>query len=159
MSHRRVASIAWALLAALAVLASVNLATSTRRFVDAYRVYDELELALTRFDYVEPRTPVAIEMLVSNPTDQTFTVQAIDMRLNVGVHRVGGGVLYLNPPVRFQPGHTQSFPFVLYVNDRDYIQRLTTPTIDWQVTGQIQVVLGPGLDPVWIPFAVRQLPA
>jgi hypothetical protein len=150
--------IAWMLLAALAVLASVNLFTGTRAFVNAYRVYDQMGLEMTRFDYVDPAAPVTIEMVVTNPTGETFEVKAFDMRLNAGVHRVGGGVLYLTPPVRFPTGHRQSFPMELHIDDEDYIERLTTPQVDWRVTGRVQVVLGPGIDPVWISFVVRQLP-
>lgn len=151
--------IALGALLALAILAGVNILSGTGRFISAYQVYDELGLELTRFDYTDEERPVAIEMVVSNPTDKTFTVQALDMRLNVGVHRVGGGVVYLNPPLTFGPGHVQTIPLDLIINDKDYVSRVETPEIDWVVSGQIQVVLGPGIDPVWIPFGVRSLPA
>jgi hypothetical protein len=150
--------IALVVLAALAVLSSVNLFTGTRAFVNAYRVYDEMGLELTRFDYVDPASPVAIEMVVSNPTGETFDVKAFDMRLDAGVRRVGGGVLYLNPAARFPAGHRQAFPIELHIDDEDYVERLTTPNVDWRVTGRVQVVLAQGIDPVWISFVVRQLP-
>ena len=150
--------ISLAILAIMAVLFSVNLVTSANRFVNAYRVYDRFELAMTRFSYTSPDDPVEIVMVVSNPTEHTFTVQAIDIRLDIGVHRVGGGILYLDEPVQFPPGHMQEFPMELRINDRTYVRRLNTPTPDWRVTGEIQVVLGSGIEPEWVRFTVRQLP-
>jgi hypothetical protein len=67
-------------------------------------------------------------------------------------------VLYLNPAARLTAGQRQAFPLELHVADDDYVERLTTPSIDWRVSGRMQVVLDPGIDPVWIPFIVRRLP-
>lgn len=146
---------AFGLLALLAVVLGINLVTASSRFTTAYDVYDQLGLELEHFQYTTPDAPVETTLRVTNPSGQTIDVIAIELRLNAGVHRVGGGEL--RPRAEFPPQHSAAYSIPININDRDYVQRLGTDDIDWRVTGRIQVLLDEALDPVWIPFVVRYI--
>lgn len=143
------------LLVLLAVILGINLVTSSSRFTTAYDVYDQLGLELEQFEYTNPDEQIATSLRVTNPSGKTIEVIAIELRLNAGVHRVGGGEL--RPGVEFPPNHSAAYSIPLNINDSDYVERLGSDEIDWRVTGRIQVLLDEAIDSIWIPFVVRYL--
>jgi hypothetical protein len=141
-------------LGALALVAAVfgyNLVTATSGFVTAYDTYDRLAISLAQFEYSAPEEPIAIGIAIDNPTDQTVEIRTIEVFINAGVHRVGGGTL--NPGQRFAPGNQETFAIQGDINDTNYVSRLAGQPINWGISGRILVQLHRGLDPVWIPFA------
>lgn len=143
------------LLALLAVAAGANMVAASSRFVTAYETYDRLELSLSRFEFTSPDVPVKTEFVVTNPTGQRVTVLAIELRLRLGVHDIGGGEA--RPGTVLERGESFSTPVELAINDKTYVRRASEP-LDWRVSGRVQVRLNPAIDPVWIPFVVRYLP-
>lgn len=143
------------LLAVLAVLAGANMVAASSRFVTAYETYDQLELSLSRFHFTSADVPVETEFVVTNPTGQRVTVLAIELRLKLGVHDIGGGEA--RPGTVVERGESLSTPVDLAINDKTYVRRAAEP-LDWRVAGRVQVRLNPAIDPVWIPFVVRYLP-
>ena len=138
-------------LALVAALFGYNLVTATNGFVTAYDTYDRLAISLARFDYSAPEAPIAIGIAIGNPTDQTVEIRTIEVFINAGVHRVGGGTL--SPGQRFEPGRQATYAIEGDINDTDYVARLAGQPISWGISGRILVQLHSGLDPVWIPFA------
>jgi hypothetical protein len=147
--------LAFGLLALLAIVLGVNLIASSSRFTTAYEVYDQLGLELEQFDYTDPDTPVATTLRVTNPSGQTIDVIAIELRLNAGVHRVGGGET--RPEMEFRPQQSETFAIALNISDSRYVEQLGDGDIDWRVTGRIHVQLDDSIDPIWIPFVVRYI--
>lgn len=147
---------ALAVLGVLALLLGANLAGAANRYFAAYRTYDELALDMPRFVYSGPEEPVQTELVVSNPSDQEVEVIEIELRLDAGVHRVGGGGV--RPQQVLAPGASVTYPIDIRIFDDDYVRRRAGDTPDWRVTGRIQVELDPKIDPVWIPFSVQRLP-
>jgi hypothetical protein len=150
-----VTRVATAALAALAILLGINLVGATSRFVTAFEVYDRLEMRMPHFYYSDPDTPIATTFEVTNPTRQEVLLMEIELGLNAGVRRVGGGLT--RPMTRLGPGETLSFDINLAINDRGYVRRLETDEIDWRVRGRMQIQIEEGIDPVWISFIVRYL--
>lgn|GEM_PF-2956895 len=150
--------IALALLGLLAVALGVNLVSATDRFVTAYDAYDSIRLELVEFEYVNPDEPVRTVVTITNPTDLKVEVRAIELRLNAGIRRVGGGETRPERPLtpeeeaRFtlEPGEVQQFDVVLNINDRTYVRDLGDEEIDWRVTGRFQVLLDESIDEEWI---------
>jgi hypothetical protein len=138
-------------LALVAVFFGINLYSATSGFVTAYDTYDRLELRLTRFAYSSADQPVDIGFEIVNPTAQTVQVATIEVFIDAGVHRVGGGTA--NPRERFEPGQAETFAIEGDINDSDYVARLNGQQITWGVSGRVLVELHPGLDSVWIPFS------
>jgi len=147
--------IAFGLLVVFGVMLGFNLVTSSSRFVTAYEVYDQLGLELEQFNYTNPDEQVETTLRVTNPSGQTIEVIAIELRLNAGVHRVGGGET--RPGEVFPPQRSASYSIPLNINDSVYVERLGTTEIDWRVSGRIHVLLNDALEPEWIEFAVRYL--
>lgn len=147
---------AFLILGVLALLLGANLAAAAGGFFAAYDTYDDLALDMPVFRYTNPDEPVRTELVVSNPSDQQVEVIEIELSLDTGVHRVGGG--QMRPLMPIPPGGSMSFPMDLRIFDSDYVKRQAGPSPDWRVSGRIQVELDPQIDPVWITFSVRQLP-
>jgi hypothetical protein len=150
--------IALGLLGVLAVAFGVNLASATDRFVTAYDAYDKLRLEMTEFHYASPDEPVQVVVTITNPTGITVDVRAIELKLNAGIRRVGGGetrIISSSPSSerdRFtlSPGESQQFDVTLNIDDRTYVRDLGDTEIDWRVTGRYLVKLGEGIDEEWI---------
>lgn len=142
-----------AALALAAVFFGANLYAATSGYVTAFDTYDRVQMRLASFDYTSPEQPVAIGFEVGNPTGQTIEITTIEVYIDVGVHRVGGGTI--NPRQTFAPGQTQTFAIAGDINDPGYIARNAGSRVDWGVSGRILVTLHAGVDPVWIPFAGR----
>jgi hypothetical protein len=150
--------IALGLLAVLAVAFGVNLVSATDRFVTAYDAYDALRLELTEFHYTSPDEPIQTVVTITNPTGITVDVHAIELKLNAGIRRVGGGetrIISSSPAdmrERFtlSPGESQQFDVTLNIDDRIYVRDLGDSDIDWRVTGRYLVKLGKGIDEEWI---------
>ncbi len=150
--------IALGLLAVLAVVLGINLVSATDRFVTAYDAYDAVRLELTEFEYVNPDEPVRTVVTITNPTGITVEVRAIELKLNAGIRRVGGGETRIDSRPSPQmadtftlgPGEAQQFEVVLNIDDRTYVRDLGDIEIDWQVTGRFMVKLDKGIDEEWI---------
>jgi hypothetical protein len=150
--------IALGLLAVLAVVLGINLVSATDRFVTAYDAYDAVRLELTEFEYVNPDEPVRTVVTITNPTGITVEVRAIELKLNAGIRRVGGGETRIDSrPTQemidtytLAPGETQQFEVILNIDDRTYVRDLGDVEIDWQVTGRFMVKLDKGIDEEWI---------
>jgi LEA14-like dessication related protein len=149
--------IALGLLLVLAVVFGINLISSAGQFSTAYEVYDRLGLELEEFRYVNPDEPVTSVLRVTNPPNKEIEIIAIELRLNAGLRRVGGGET--RPEQVLAPNESQSFAVRMAIDDRTYVRDIGLPDeqIDWRVSGRIQVRLAESLDPVWIPFVVRYL--
>ncbi len=147
--------LALVLLALLAILAGANMLVASSRFVAAYETYDRLELSLSRFHYTSPDAPIEAEFVIANPNGQRATVLAVELRLQLGVHDIGGGEA--RPAEVVERGGSLTIPVELAINDKSYVRRASEP-LDWRVSGRVQVQLDPAIDPVWIPFVVRYLP-
>ena len=147
---------AFLVLGVLALLLGANLAAAAGGFFAAYETYDDLTLDMPVFRYTNPDEPVRTELVVSNPSNQQVEVIEIELSLDAGVHRLGGG--QMRPLMRIPPGGSMTFPMDLRIFDSDYVERRAGPSPDWRVSGRIQVELDPQIDPVWISFSVRQLP-
>lgn len=144
------------ILLVLALLLGVNLAAAANGFLTAFRTYDELALEMPRFVYSGPEEPVRTELVVTNPSDQEVEVTEIELRLDAGVHRVGGGSI--RPEQTLAADTSNTFPIDLRIFDIDYVERRAGPSPEWRVSGRIQVELNPKIAPVWIDFNVRRLP-
>ena len=150
--------IALGLLLVLAVVLGINLVSATNRFVTAYDAYDAVRLELTEFEYVNPDEPVRTVVTITNPTEITVEVRAIELRLNAGIRRVGGGETRIDTRPSHEmgdvftldPGEAQQFDVVLNIDDRTYVRDLGDGEIDWQVTGRFLVKLDEGIDEEWI---------
>jgi hypothetical protein len=150
--------IALGLLAVLAVVLGINLVSATDRFVTAYDAYDAVRLELTEFEYVNPDEPVRTVVTITNPTGITVEVRAIELKLDAGIRRVGGGETRIGPrPTQemidtytLDPGESQQFEVLLHIDDRTYVRDLGDVEIDWQVTGRFMVKLDEGIDEEWI---------
>ena len=150
--------IALGLLAVLAVVLGINLVSATDRFVTAYDAYDAVRLELTEFEYVNPDEPVRTVVTITNPTGITVEVRAIELKLNAGIRRVGGGETRIDSrPTQemadtftLGPGEAQQFEVILNIDDRTYVRDLGDIEIDWQVTGRFMVKLDKGIDEEWI---------
>ena len=140
-----------AALALLAVIFGYNLYSAASGFVTAYDTYDRLEMRLARFNYTNPNAPIDIGFEIANPTGETVQVTTIEVFVDAGVHRVGGGTL--TPRQRFEPNYREIFAIDGNIDDTDYVTRLNGQQITWGVSGRVLVQLHAGLDPVWIPFA------
>lgn len=150
--------IALTLLGILALVFGVNLVSATNRFVTAYDAYDAVRLEMTEFEYTSPDEPVRTVVTITNPTDITVEVRAIELRLDAGIRRVGGGesrIERLAPQDKrdqftLEPGEAQRFEVILNIDDRTYVRDLGDIEIDWQVTGRFMVKLDEGIDAEWI---------
>lgn len=150
--------IALGLLAVLAVVLGINLVSATDRFVTAYDAYDAVRLELTEFEYVNPDEPVRTVVTITNPTGITVEVRAIELKLNAGIRRVGGGETRIgsrpSPEMTdtftLGPGEAQQFEVILNIDDRTYVRDLGDVEIDWQVTGRFMVKLDKGIEEEWI---------
>lgn len=150
--------IALALLGILALVLGINLVSATNRFVTAYDAYDAVRLEMTEFEYTGPDDPVRTVVTITNPTGITVEVRAIELRLNAGIRRVGGGETRIETrapqDIRDQftlaPGEAQQFEVILNIDDRTYVRDLGAVEIDWQVTGRFMVKLDEGIDEEWI---------
>jgi hypothetical protein len=149
---------ALAVLGILAIVLGINLVSATNRFVTAYDAYDAVRLELVEFDYTSPDEPVRTVVTITNPTGITIDVRAIELRLDAGIRRVGGGETRVTVPpapedretFRLDPGEVQQFEIVLNIDDRTYVRDLGNTEIDWRVTGRFQVKLDEGIDEEWI---------
>jgi hypothetical protein len=148
--------IALLLLAALALVLGINLISATSRFTNAYETYDTLYLELTSFNYTDPDTPVPTTFTIGNPTRNTIEVIEIELNLNAGIHRVGGGTNRVLDVL--EPGETRGYPVELLIFDRDYITRRIEGEPEWRMRGRVMVSIDPAIEPVWIPFVVRYIP-
>jgi hypothetical protein len=148
--------IALGLLAIFAMAMGLNLISATSRFVEAFKTYDTLHLALTEFHYTDPSSPIETRFEVGNTSRRTIDVIAIELNLNVGVHRVGGGENRVLDTLA--PGQTASYPVLLNIFDRDYVERRVVGTPDWRVRGRVMVEIDPAIGPVWINFVARYIP-
>ncbi|HUG15642.1 MAG TPA: hypothetical protein VMM78_11575 [Thermomicrobiales bacterium] len=144
------------LLAVLAVALGINLLSASGRFVTAHDTYDRIELELTTFQYVAADAPIETTFVARNPTSRAIEVIEIELGLNVGVHRVGGGVA--RPRAVVPVGEELATPMRLVIYDIDYVQRRDDGALDWRLRGRILVRIDPDIDPEWIPFTVRHLP-
>ncbi|MDQ3547343.1 MAG: hypothetical protein M3439_00860 [Chloroflexota bacterium] len=150
--------VALALLGVIALILGVNLVSATNRFVTAYDAYDAVRLEMTEFEYSGPDEPVRTVVTITNPTEITVDVRAIELKLNAGIRRVGGGETRIerldSQDMRDQfslaPGEAQQFEVILNIDDRTYVQSLGDVEIDWQVTGRFMVKLDEGIDEEWI---------
>ena len=150
--------VALGILGMLAVVFGINLISATDRFVTAYDAYDAVRLEMTEFEYLNPDEPVRTVVTISNPTGITVEVRAIELRLNAGIRRVGGGETRVNTRpsqemaemYTLDPGESQQFEVLLNIDDRTYIRNLGDVEIDWQVTGRFMVKLDEGIDEEWI---------
>jgi hypothetical protein len=145
-----------ALLAILAVALGINLVSASSRFVAAHDTYDRIEMELTAFRYVDPESPVETTFVVRNPTGRSIEVIEIELALNAGIHRVGGGVA--RPVADVPSGDILSTPIDVIIFDRDYVRRQDGEPIDWRLRGRLMVRIDPDIDPEWIPFTVRYIP-
>lgn len=142
------------LLGALAVAFGLNLATATRRSVDAYTAYDRLELSLEGFTFTAANEPVIVAIRVGNPTDAPFVIESLDLRLAAGVHTVGGGVLREE---HLLPGRESTvLTITAAIDDETYIEQLGDVEIEWILQGRILIHLEHG-EPTWIPFGTRYI--
>lgn len=148
-------TVALCALTLIAILAGANLVVASGRFNSAFQAYDQLELALTSFEYSSPDDPIQTEFVITNPTDERVTVRAVELRVQIGVHDTGGGEN--REEAVLQRGESYSVSVPLRINDKEYVRRAKTP-LDWRVSGRVQVQLNPAIEPVWIPFVVRYLP-
>jgi sporulation-control protein spo0M len=150
--------IALGLLGVLAIVLGANLVSATNRFVTAYDAYDAVRLELVEFEYTSPDEPVRTVVTITNPTGITVEVRAIELRLDAGIRRVGGGETRINrgstaeqiEAFTLLPGETQEFEIILNIDDRTYVRDLGDAEIDWRVTGRFQVKLDEGIDEEWI---------
>ncbi len=150
--------IALGILGVLAVVLGINLVSATNRFVTAYDAYDAIRLEMTEFEYVNPDEPVRTVVTITNPTEITVEVRAIELRLNAGIRRVGGGEAQVETRPSQEtadmftlgPGEAQQFEVILNIDDRTYVRGLGDADIDWQVTGRFRVKLDEGIDDEWI---------
>jgi hypothetical protein len=150
--------VALAVLGVLALVLGVNLVSATNRFVTAYDAFDAVRLEMTEFEYVSPDEPVRTVVTITNPTAITVEVRAIELKLDAGIRRVGGGetrIERLAPREeqdRFTlaPGEAQRFEVFLNIDDRTYVRGLGDVEIDWRVTGRFMVKLDEGIDEEWI---------
>ncbi len=150
--------VAIGLLGVLALIFGINLISATDRFVTAYDAYNAVRLELVEFEYIDPDTPVRTVVEITNPTGITVDVRAIELRLNAGIRRVGGGETRINrlasQDIRDQfslgPGEVQRFEVQLNIDDSTYVRDLGDAEIDWQVTGRFMVKLDEGIDEEWI---------
>ena len=150
--------IALGLLGVLAVVLGINLVSATNRFVTAYDAYDAVRLEMTEFEYISPDEPVRTVVTITNPTEITVEVRAIELRLNAGIRRVGGGETRIDSQpspemadtYTLGPGEAQQFEVLLNIDDRTYVRDLGSVEIDWQVTGRFMVKLDEGIDEEWI---------
>jgi sporulation-control protein spo0M len=150
--------IALGLLGVLAVVLGINLVSATNRFVTAYDAYDAVRLEMTEFEYVSPDDPVRTVVTITNPTNITVEVRAIELKLNAGIRRVGGGETRIDTRpsqemadvYTLDPGEAQQFEVILNIDDRTYVRGLGDAEIDWQVTGRFMVKLDKGIDEEWI---------
>jgi len=150
--------IALGLLGVLAVVLGINLVSATNRFVTAYDAYDAIRLEMTEFEYVSPDEPVRTVVTITNPTNITVEVRAIELKLNAGIRRVGGGETRIDTRpsqemadvYTLDPGEAQQFEVILNIDDRTYVRGLGDAEIDWQVTGRFMVKLDKGIDEEWI---------
>jgi hypothetical protein len=146
------------LLAVLAVVLGINLVSATDRFVTAYDAYDAVRLELTEFEYVNPNEPIRTVVTITNPTGITVEVRAIELKLDAGIRRVGGGETRIDTrPTQemtdtytLGPGEAQQFEVILNIDDRTYVRDLGDVEIDWQVTGRFMVKLDKGIEEEWI---------
>ena len=144
---------ALAALALLTIFLGANLYTATSRFVTAFDTYNRLELRLDRFAFGGPDAPVSIDLTIGNPTRDRFIVRALEVRLDAGARRVGGGDM--RREIAFAPGQYETLRVDAAINDRTYVGQLRGQAIDWGVSGRVLVELGHGVEAVWIPFATR----
>jgi sporulation-control protein spo0M len=150
--------IALGLLGVLAIVLGANLVSATNRFVTAYDAYDAVRLELVEFEYTSPDEPVRTVVTITNPTGITVEVRAIELRLDAGIRRVGGGETRIGREATAEqieaftllPGETQEFEIILNIDDRTYVRDLGDAEIDWRVTGRFQVKLDEGIDEEWI---------
>jgi len=150
--------VALALLGILALVLGVNLVSATNRFVTAYDAYDAVRLEMTEFEYSSPEEPVRTVVTITNPTDITVEVRAIELKLDAGIRRVGGGETRIErldsqdkrDQFSLAPGESQQFEVILNIDDRTYVQALGDVEIDWEVTGRFMVKLDEGIDEEWI---------
>lgn len=152
-AHRRIAV---ALLAVLAIALGINMVGASSRFVTAHDTYDRIEMELTTFRFTDSSIPIDTTFVVRNPTSRTIEVIEIELGLNAGIHRVGGGVA--RPVTEVPPGEMLSTPVDLIIFDRDYVDRQASGEIDWRLRGRMMVRIDPDIDPEWIPFTVRYIP-
>lgn len=150
------------LLAVLALVLSINLFSATGRFVDAFESYDQLELELTSFTYTTVDAPIETTFRITNPTDRAIDILSIELRINAGVRRVGGGEVRPQPTDavsgRLAAGASAEWTILLAINDRTYVDQLDQTAIDWQMTGRIQVRVDADIREEWIPFRVGSIP-
>ena len=139
-------------LAVLAVLLGINLLTATRRSVEAYAAYDELELTLESFEYSAPDEPVIVRIRVGNPTDDLLEITSLDLRIAAGVHTVGGGTI--RETTLLEPHGSTVITVDAAIDDETYVAQLDQQSIEWIINGRIQVQLEHG-EPTWIPFGTR----
>lgn len=150
--------IALALLGMLALVLGINLVSATNRFVTAYDAYDAVRLEMTAFEYTSPDDPVRTVVTIRNPTDITVEVRAIELKLNAGIRRVGGGETRIETGAPREkrdqftlgPGEAQEFEVILSIDDRTYVRDLGAVEIDWRVTGRFMVKLDEDIDEEWI---------
>jgi hypothetical protein len=150
--------VALALLGVLAVVFGVNLVSATSRFVSAWDAYDSVRIELADLVYTRPDEPVYATAVITNPSGVSIDIRAIELRLDAGIRRVGGGELRPARPAtaddaaRFtlDPGESQAFVVTLNIDDEDYVERLGTSEIDWRVSGRVQVKFEKDLDERWV---------
>lgn len=150
--------IALAILGVLALVFGINLVSATNRFVTAYDAYDAVRLELTEFEYTSPNEPVRTVVTITNPSEITVEVRAIELKLNAGIRRVGGGETRLEPRAPQEkrdqftlgPGEAQQFEVFLNIDDRTYVRDRADAAIDWRVTGRFMVKLDEDIDEEWI---------
>jgi hypothetical protein len=141
-------------LGALAALRGINMLTATRRSVDAYAAYDELELTLESFEYSAPDEPVIVQIRVGNPTDDPLEIESLDLRIAAGVHTVGGGTI--REMTLLEPHASTILTVEAAIDDETYVAQLDQQSIEWIINGRILVHLEHG-EPTWIPFGTRYM--
>lgn len=150
--------IAMGMLAILAIVLGINIVSATNRFVTAYDAYDAVRLEMVDFQYTNPDEPIQTVVVISNPTGITVEVRAIELRLDAGIRRVGGGETRItrlsSQETREQfslaPGESQRFEVTINIDDATYVRSLGDSAIDWQVTGRFMVKLDEGIGEEWI---------
>jgi hypothetical protein len=150
--------IALGILGVLAVVFGINLISATDRFVTAYDAYDAVRLELTEFEYVNPDEPIRTVVTITNPTEITVGIRAIELKLDAGIRRVGGGETRIDSrssqemidTFTLGPGEAQQFEVILNISDRTYVRDLGDVEIDWRVTGRFMVKLDKDLGEEWI---------
>lgn len=145
--------VALTILAAIAVIMGANWISATARFYDANQAYDRLQPSLEAFEFTDAHSPVLVNIGVENPSRTSIEVLQVRITLRAGVQSVGGGTAVINELL--DAGGFRVYRVEARITDRNYVDRLESESIDWLLSGELQVRLDPDIAPVWIDFRGR----